>query len=499
MAQTHAFALNNPALLRQHSFIAGRWGADGEAINQGVLDVYNPATSELITSVTQGNITQAIEAASAVQAGFAKTTATERAAFLLRWHQLVLANLSDLAQILTAEQGKPLSEAEAEIRYAASFIEWFSGEALRVQGDVLASTVPGQRLLNLKQPVGVVGAITPWNFPAAMVTRKLAPAFAAGCAVVLKPSELTPLTALALAFLAEQAGCHPGVLNVVCHQDAALVGQQLCTHPAVAKITFTGSTSVGKKLMQQASAGLKRLSLELGGNAAAIVFADADLDQAVTAIMAAKFRNAGQTCICVNRILVAAAIAEEFNARLEQAMRTLQVGPGFEPNHQIGPLISPQAVAKVESLVQSAIAEGAVLRYRGQVPSEQSGRLSSLSSSSTLFYPPTLLTHIKPTMAISQQEIFGPVAAVQTFSSDLEALALANDVNTGLAGYLFTRDPARIWHFSEQLQVGMLGINASAISQAHIPFGGVKESGFGREGSSYGISEYLQIKHLCWG
>ncbi len=511
MSQTQLLSLNNPALLRQHSFVAGEWGeADSK---EGMFAVYNPATGQQITTVAQGDVVKAIDAAAKAQVGFARTTAIERAAFLSRWHQLVLANLPDLAQILTAEQGKPLSEAEAEIRYAASFIEWFAGEAMRVQGDVLATTVPGQRLLNLKQPVGVVGAITPWNFPAAMVTRKLAPAFAAGCTVVLKPSELTPLTALALAFLAEQAGCGKGVLNVVCHQDAARVGQTLCTHDAVAKITFTGSTVVGKQLMQQASSGLKRLSLELGGNAPAIVFADADLDQAVAAIMAAKFRNAGQTCICVNRILVEASIAEVFNKRLEDAMKTLQVGPGFEPNHHIGPLISPQAVSKVDALVQSAIAEGAVVRFRGQVPAKRCAEISpaGLSSAdlppaelasadlSANFYPPTLLTHIKQSMAISQQEIFGPVAAVQTFVTDAEALALANEVKTGLAGYLFTRDQARIWHFSEQLQVGMLGINASAISQAHIPFGGVKESGFGREGSSYGIAEYLQIKHLCWG
>ena len=474
--------LANPELLRTDSFIAGQWqSADSR------FSVINPATEQVIAQVAEADVDAAITAAVAAQREFANSTASERAAFLLRWHQLVLANLTDLAQILTAEAGKPLQEAQAEIRYAASFIEWFAAEALRVTGDVLATSVKGQRLLNLKQPVGVVAAITPWNFPAAMVTRKLAPAFAAGCAVVLKPSELTPLTALALAYLADQAGIPKGVLNVVTSTDAATVGQALTRHPQIAKVTFTGSTAVGKLLMRQCADTVKRLSLELGGNAPAIVFADADLAVAVQAVMASKFRNAGQTCVCVNRILVEESIAAEFSALLQKAIRQLVTGPGVTPSVQIGPLINAAAVTKVSQLVNDAVAAGASLSYQAELALELG-----------YFYPPTLLENVTSAMRISQQEIFGPVATIQLFSTAEEALQLANDSQSGLAAYLFTKDTQRIWHFSEQLQVGMLGINGSAISQAHIPFGGIKSSGFGREGSSYGIEEYLQLKHLCW-
>lgn len=473
--------LANPELLRTDSFIAGQWQSA-----ETRFAVLNPATEQVIAQVAEADVHAAITAAVAAQVEFASTPATERAAFLSRWHHLVLANVTDLAQILTAEAGKPLQEAQAEIRYAASFIEWFAAEALRVSGDVLASAVKGQRLLNLKQPVGVVAAITPWNFPAAMVTRKLAPAFAAGCAVVLKPSELTPLTALALAYLAEQAGCPKGVLNIVTSNNAAAVGQVLAGHPQIAKLTFTGSTTVGKLLMRQCADTVKRLSLELGGNAPAIVFADADLALAVQAVMAAKFRNAGQTCVCVNRILVEQSVAAEFSALLKQAMTQLVTGNGVSPGVQIGPLINAAAVAKVSQLVDDAVASGATLSF-------QAARALELG----YFYPPTLLENVTAAMRISQQEIFGPVAAIQLFSTADEALNLANDSQSGLAAYLFTKDTQRIWHFSEQLQVGMVGINASAISQAHIPFGGVKSSGFGREGSVYGIEEYLQLKHLC--
>lgn len=474
--------LANPELLRTDSFIAGQWqSADSR------FSVINPATEQVIAQVAEADVDAAISAAVAAQREFANSTASERAAFLLRWHQLVLANLTDLAQILTAEAGKPLQEAQAEIRYAASFIEWFAAEALRVTGDVLATSVKGQRLLNLKQPVGVVAAITPWNFPAAMVTRKLAPAFAAGCAVVLKPSELTPLTALALAYLADQAGIPKGVLNVVTSTDAAAVGQALTRHPQIAKVTFTGSTAVGKFLMRQCADTVKRLSLELGGNAPAIVFADADLAVAVQAVMASKFRNAGQTCVCVNRILVEESIAAEFSALLQKAIRQLVTGPGVTPSVQIGPLINAAAVTKVSQLVNDAVAAGASLSYQAELALELG-----------YFYPPTLLENVTSAMRISQQEIFGPVATIQLFSTAEEALQLANDSQSGLAAYLFTKDTQRIWHFSEQLQVGMLGINGSAISQAHIPFGGIKSSGFGREGSSYGVEEYLQLKHLCW-
>ena len=474
--------LANSELLRTDSFIAGQWQSANSR-----FAVLNPATRQLIAEVAQADVHAAIAAAAAAQPEYARTTAAERAAFLARWHQLVLANITDLATILTAEQGKPFVEAQAEIRYAASFIEWFAGEAMRVNGDVLATAVRGQRLLNLKQPVGVVAAITPWNFPAAMVTRKLAAAFAAGCAVVLKPSELTPLTALALAYLAEQAQCPSGVLNVVTHSDAAGIGQVLTSHPLIAKVTFTGSTAVGKLLMRQCGDSVKRLSLELGGNAPALVFADADLDAAVAAIMAAKFRNAGQTCVCVNRILVEQSIAVEFSARLKQAISQLVTGNGDEEGVQIGPLINAAAVDKVANLVNSAVAAGATLSFQAQ-----------LRAGVGHFYPPTLLEQVSASMAISQQEIFGPVAAIQIFSTEAEAITLANGSQSGLAAYVFTKDAERIWQLSEQLQVGMIGINGSAISQAHIPFGGIKASGFGREGSQYGIDEYLQLKHLCW-
>ena len=474
--------LANPQLLQTASFIAGQWRHDGPRFT-----VNNPATGEAIAQVAEGDVEAAIAAAVSAQPAYAQLPARERASFLWRWWQLVLDNEADLAQILTAEQGKPLTEALAEIRYAASFIEWFAQEAMRVTGDVLSSTQPGQRLLNLKQPVGVVAAITPWNFPAAMVTRKLAPAFAAGCAVVLKPSELTPLTALALAFLADCAGCPKGVLNVVATSQAVRVGAVLSAHPAVAKLTFTGSTAVGKLLMAQCASTVKRLSLELGGNAPAIVWADADLDAAVAAIMAAKFRNAGQTCVCVNRILVEQSVAEVFCQKLTQAMRQLRCGDGRAAGIHLGPLIQPQAVQKVALLVDAAVAAGARVLY-------QAPAVAPLNR----FYPPTLLVDVRPEMTISQQEIFGPVAAVQTFTSDAQAIALANDTRSGLAAYIFTRDSQRIWQVAEQLHVGMVGINGSAISQAHIPFGGVKESGLGREGSSYGIDEFLEIKHLCW-
>jgi len=474
--------LANPELLRTDSFIAGQWQ---KATSR--FAVLNPATRDVIAEVAQADVQAAIAAAASAQPEFARTTAAERAAFLGRWHQLVLANIIDLATILTAEQGKPVAEAQAEIRYAASFIEWFAGEAMRVNGDVLATAVKGQRLLNLKQPVGVVAAITPWNFPAAMVTRKLAAAFAAGCAVVLKPSELTPLTALALAYLAEQAQCPSGILNVVTHSDAAAIGQVLTSHPLIAKVTFTGSTAVGQLLMRQCGDSVKRLSLELGGNAPALVFADADLDAAVSAIMAAKFRNAGQTCVCVNRILVEQSIAAEFSTRLKRAISQLMTGNGAEDGVQIGPLINAAAVNKVSHLVDSAVAAGATLSFQAPLP-------AGLGH----FYPPTLLEQVSASMAISQQEIFGPVAAIQIFTHQAEAIALANASQSGLAAYVFTKDAERIWQLSEQLQVGMIGINGSAISQAHIPFGGIKASGFGREGSQYGIDEYLQLKHLCW-
>lgn len=473
-------------------WLAGQWQQ-----SQQTFVVENPATNEVIAHVSEAGaaeVAQAIAAASQAQLQFAETPAAVRAQWLQHWYQQVLAAEQPLAALLSLEQGKPMAEAVAEIRYAAAFIQWFAEEARRSYGDVIPSPQANRRLLNIRQPVGVVAAITPWNFPAAMVTRKIAPALAAGCAVILKPSELTPLTALALADLAAKAGIPAALFQVLPGTQSALIGQLLCQSPQVQKLTFTGSTAVGKLLLRQCADTVKRVSLELGGNAPVLVFADADLPQAVAGIMAAKFRNAGQTCVCINRIYVEAAVLDEFCQLLAAQIRLLRTGPADASKAEqsgmlLGPLITPQAAARVDGLVRQALAGGA----RRVV-----GRDWSLSQDGG-YYPPTLLLDVNAEMLLTQQEIFGPVAAVQSFSTEQQALELSNATQAGLAAYLYTRDPARIWRCSEALQCGMVGINETAISSEVIPFGGVKESGLGREGSGYGLAEYQQIKHLCWG
>ncbi len=486
---TEAMALYplTPAL-----WLAGQWQQ-----TQQTFAVENPATKAVIAQVSDAGAAEvalAIAAATQAQLEFAQTPAAVRAQWLQSWYQQVLAAEQALAALLSLEQGKPLAEALAEIRYAAAFIQWFAEEAKRSYGDVIPSPQANRRLLNIRQPVGVVAAITPWNFPAAMVTRKIAPAIAAGCAVILKPSELTPLTALALADLAAQAGLPAGLFQVLTSSQSALIGQLLCQSPQVQKLTFTGSTAVGKLLLRQCADTVKRVSLELGGNAPVLVFADADLPQAVAGIMAAKFRNAGQTCVCINRIYVEAAVLAEFCQLLAAQIRLLRSGPAAQSNTAsagmvLGPLITPQAAARVDGLVQQALAAGARRLVGRDWSFVQDGA----------YYPPTLLLDVNAEMLLTQQEIFGPVAAVQSFSTEQEALALANATQAGLAAYLYTRDQARIWRCSEALQCGMVGINETAISSELIPFGGVKESGLGREGSAYGLAEYQQIKHLCWG
>ncbi len=466
-------------------FIDGQWQS-----GQTTFSVRDPATGlELaqVAAATEADAAQALAAAVRVQADWKNSSAPDRAQLLQRWQQLLLQQREVLAQLLTAEQGKPLQEARAEIDYAASYLNWFAGEALRLCGDWQHPSVAGRTLLNIPEPVGIVLALTPWNFPAAMITRKLGAALAAGCPVIVKPSEYTPLTALALAELAQQAGFPAGVIQVLPCATPDPVAAFLLASPQIAKVSFTGSTAVGRLLMQRSAQTLKRLSLELGGNAPVLVFADADLDAVVSGIMAAKFRNAGQTCVCINRVIADVRIANELEQRLTAAIKTLQVGAGTEPDVQIGPLIHTQAVQKVQQLVDAALAAGARLVYQQpQLPAQGS------------FFAPALLADVTMQMAICQQEIFGPVLTIQTFTSEAEALAIANQTDGGLAAYLYGGAEKRNYRVARDLRAGMVGVNATAISDARIPFGGVGSAGFGREGSSYGIADYLQLKHLCW-
>lgn len=428
----------------------------------------------------------AIEAANAALPAWRAKTASQRSLILRKWFDLIRANMADLALILTTEQGKPLEEAVGEIKYGASFVEWFAEEAKRVYGDVIPGQTADTRIMVLKQPIGVVAAITPWNFPNAMITRKVAPALAAGCTVVIKPSELTPLSALALAALAEQAGFPAGVLNIVIGTDAAAIGAELTSNKMVRKLSFTGSTRVGKLLIKQCADTVKKVSMELGGNAPFIVFDDADIEEAVKGAIGAKFRNAGQTCICANRIFAQAAIYEEFTQKLSEAVKALKVGNGTEKDVVIGPLINQAALEKVSRIVANARENGATVLTGG-------------SASDGYFFEPTVLTNVDKTMAVHQEEIFGPVAPVFKFETEAEAIALANDTDYGLAAYFYGRDYARIWRVGEALEYGMVGINTGAISTTLAPFGGIKESGFGREGSKYGMDEFLEIKYMCFG
>lgn len=465
--------------------IDGQW-----QVGSATFDVRNPATGQIIAQVataTMKDAERALVAATQVQSAWKQTTAPERARLLQSWYQLVLEQREWLAQLLTAEQGKPLAEARTEIDYAASYLNWYAGEALRLEGDWQHPSVAGRTLLNIPEPVGVVLALTPWNFPAAMITRKLGAALAAGCPVVLKPSEQTPLTALALAELALQAGFPAGVIQLLPCATPDPVAAYLVGSPLVAKVSFTGSTAVGRLLMQQSAATLKRMSLELGGNAPVLVFADADLDAAVAGIMAAKFRNAGQTCVSVNRVLADEKIVAELEQRLAAAVLALRVGVGTDSNSQIGPLISAKAVDKVQQLVEQALLQGARLVCRQQ----------SIPAAGT-FMAPQLLADVRMDMAICQQEIFGPVLTLQSFQDENAAIQLANQTDGGLAAYLYGGDEKRNYQRARQLKAGMVGINVTAISDARIPFGGIGSAGFGREGSKYGIHDYLQLKHLCW-
>ena len=475
--------LARPDLLRSGAFIDGEWIERGE-----VFDVSNPADGSLVGHVSQSGSAETVRAVAAAHRafdGWKCLTAHARADILHLWRKLMLAHADDLARLLTAEQGKPLAEAKGEIVYAASFIEWFAAEAVRVRGDLLAPHAADKRLMVRKAPVGVVAAITPWNFPLAMITRKLAPALAAGCSVVLKPSELTPLSALALARLAEQAGVPRGVVNVVCG-DAPAIGEVLTDDPRVRKLTFTGSTAVGKMLAARSMATVKRVSLELGGNAPFIVFDDADLNAAVDGTIASKFRNTGQTCVCANRLLVQDGIYDEFAAALAEKVSALIVGAGLSGATQQGPLIDHRAVEKVSTHIADAIAGGARV-LAGGAAIDGPGH----------FFTPTVLVDVAPDALMCREETFGPVAGIVRFANEAEAIRMANNTQAGLAAYVYTRDIDRAWRVPEALDYGMVGLNTGLISTEVAPFGGVKESGLGREGSSYGMDDYLDIKLVC--
>ena len=480
--------LTHPSLLQTGIFINNQWQP---AASGNTFAVSNPADQSILTNVADGGIEEAnkaVEAATCAFKSWSSDTAKTRSNLLRTWFDLIIKNSDDLAIMLTSEQGKPLAEAKGEVQYGASFIEWFSEEARRVYGDTIASPDNSKRIITLKQAIGVVAAITPWNFPIAMITRKIAPALAAGCTVVLKPAEDTPLCALALAQLAKEAGFPDGVLNVVPTLQATEVGKVFTTHPSIAKVSFTGSTEVGRILMQQSASTVKKMSLELGGNAPVIVFADADIDVTVKGALAAKYRNAGQTCVCANRLLVEKSIYSSFIEKYIAAVKGLRVGNGLADGVQIGPLINEAAVEKVNRLVIDAVDKGAEVVYSGE--KKEGGNL---------FYQPLIITNCTTDMALSKEEIFGPVSAIYLFDTEEEAIALANDTEFGLAAYFFTQNISKAWRFAEQLQYGMVGINEGLISYTEAPFGGVKQSGFGREGSRYGMDDYLTIKYLCLG
>ncbi|MCO7557324.1 NAD-dependent succinate-semialdehyde dehydrogenase [Metapseudomonas otitidis] len=474
-------------LFRQQAYIDGQWLDAADGARQ---DIFNPATGACIGQVPNlgaAEARQAIEAAERAWPAWRALTAKERSARLKRWHALMIEHTETLAQILTLEQGKPLAEARGEIVYAASFIEWFAEEAKRIYGDTIPSHKGDARIVVTKEPIGVVAAITPWNFPAAMITRKAGPALAAGCPCIVKPAPETPFSALALAALAEQAGIPAGVFNVITG-DAVAIGGELTASPAVRKLSFTGSTAIGKLLMAQCAPTLKKVSLELGGNAPFIVFDDAELERAVEGALVAKFRNAGQTCVCVNRFLVQDGIHDAFVARLAERVAQLKVGSGFDEGVTQGPLINERAVAKVEDHVRDALAQGARLLCGGERHPLGHG-----------FYPPTVLAEVNTGMKVAREETFGPLAAVFRFQDEAEAVRLANDTEFGLAAYCYTRDLGRAWRMSEALEYGMVGINEGLISTEVAPFGGIKASGLGREGSHYGIEDYLEIKYTLMG
>ncbi|WP_127114813.1 NAD-dependent succinate-semialdehyde dehydrogenase [Shimia sediminis] len=481
-----ALDLKDATLLETRAYVNGEWIA-----KDATFPVYNPATGDLIAKVTDMDVadtTAAIDAAYAAKADWAAWTGKERGAVLRKWFDLMVENADDLATILTAEMGKPWAEARGEILYGASFIEWFAEEAKRVYGDVIPGHQRDKRIVVLKQPVGVVGSITPWNFPNAMIARKVAPALAVGCTFVARPAELTPLSALAMAVLGERAGIPAGVLNVIPSSNSAGVGQELCANDKVAKITFTGSTRVGQILMRQCADTIKKMSLELGGNAPFLVFDDADIDAAVEGAMIAKYRNNGQTCVCANRIYVQAGVYDAFADKLAAAVKSLNVGDGFADGITTGPLINEAAVAKVEDHISDAVSKGATII--------EGGNRSTLGGT---FYEPTVLTGVTTEMKVAREETFGPVAPLFKFEDEAEVIAMANDSEFGLASYFYSNDLARVWRVAEGLESGMVGINTGLISTEVAPFGGIKQSGLGREGSKYGTEDFLEVKYLCMG
>lgn len=476
--------LSDPSLLKTASYIGGRWHS-----SENKVAVANPATGEILANVDEATVADTESAIAAAKQAFpdwSNKPAAERSKLMRNWFDLMTQHQDDLGQILTLEQGKPLAEARGEIAYGASFIEWFAEEAKRVYGDTIPAPSGDKRIVVLKQAAGVVTAITPWNFPNAMIARKAAAALAAGCTFVVRPATQTPLSALAMAELAERAGIPGGVFNVVIGEDASALGKVLTQHPDVAKFTFTGSTAVGKILIAQCAEGVKKVSMELGGNAPFIVFDDADLDAAVQGAVASKYRNAGQTCVCTNRIYVQDSVKDQFAEKLVAAVKALKVGNGMDAGVQVGPMISLQACEDVHQLVQSSLQAGAKVLLGAEAPKNG-------------FYAPTILTDVTSTMPIARNEIFGPVSPLIGFETEEEAIALANDTEYGLAAYFYTRDIGRTWRVAEKLQYGMVGINEGIISNTAAPFGGVKQSGNGREGSKYGLDDYLEIKYLCLG
>ncbi|MES2758261.1 MAG: NADP-dependent succinate-semialdehyde dehydrogenase [Pseudomonadota bacterium] len=479
--------LKDPSLLRQQAFIDGEWC---DADDGTTITVTNPATGETVGTAPHmgaAETRRAIDAANAAWPAWRKKSAKERSAVLRKWHDLMLENADDLALIMTAEQGKPLPEAKGEVGYAASFFEWFAEEAKRIEGDTLQSPWPDRRLVVTREPIGVCAAITPWNFPAAMITRKVGPALAAGCPIVVKPAELTPFSAFALAVLAERAGVPKGVFSVITG-DSKAIGLEMTSNPVVRKVSFTGSTQVGRILMQQSAPTIKKLSLELGGNAPFIVFDDADIDAAVEGAIASKYRNAGQTCVCANRLYVQDGIYDQFAAKLVEAVGKLKVGNGQDAGVTQGPLIEEKAVLKVEQHIADALSKGARLMA--------GGKRHELGHS---FFQPTVLADVTTNMQVATEETFGPLAPLFRFKTEDEVIAMANDTEFGLASYFYSRDIGRVWRVAEALESGMVGVNTGLISNEIAPFGGVKQSGLGREGSKYGMDDYLVIKYICMG
>jgi succinate-semialdehyde dehydrogenase / glutarate-semialdehyde dehydrogenase len=479
--------LKDPTLLMTRCYLSGEWQ---DAESGETFDVTDPATGALIGSVpkmAERETRRAIAAADAAWPAWKAKTAKERGAILRKWYDLMIQNIDDLALILTTEQGKPLSEARGEIQYAASFLEWFGEEAKRVYGDVIPTVANDRRIVVVKEPIGVCAAITPWNFPAAMITRKVGPALAAGCPIIVRPADATPLSALALAVLAERAGVPKGVFSVITGSSRA-IGGELTSNPVVRKLSFTGSTPVGSTLMAQCAPTIKKLSLELGGNAPFIVFDDADIDEAVAGAIASKYRNSGQTCVCTNRFYVHSRVYDEFASKLRDAVHRLKVGHGTESGVTQGPLINEAALLKVEAHIQDALGKGAKLLTGGKRHALGHG-----------FFEPTVLTDVNSSMLVASEETFGPLAPIARFETDEEVIKFANDTEFGLAAYFYSRDIGRIWRVAEALEYGMVGINTGLISNEVAPFGGVKKSGIGREGSHFGIDEYTVIKYMCMG